>query len=130
MAKYLVATKETQGSRKNDFSHCEEGVFVNFHSECDGEKVDGKCGCRRSLSAIGGGATTTFKIVEINDTQATDIVARIQEHYVKNWAMGEADAQKQAVDDYVLMSGLAQHFKVGDILEKRGSAVRLRARKG
>ena len=46
--RFLVATKETQGQRKNDFSHAREGELVKFGFECDGEEVDGNL--ERSVS--------------------------------------------------------------------------------
>ena len=39
--KILVATKETQGNRKNDFCFCDEEEIVKAGMECDGESVDG-----------------------------------------------------------------------------------------
>ena len=61
MRKVLTATAATQGMRKNDFSHTEEGELVTYGLECDCEQVDGVCGCKRSL--VGRSthkATTTF----------------------------------------------------------------------
>ena len=39
---FLVATKETQGKRKSDFSWTTDGEPVMYGAEGDGEKVDGK----------------------------------------------------------------------------------------
>ena len=50
--KMLVATKETQGKRRNDFCWATEGELVRFAFQCDGEAVDGRCGCRRSFCGL------------------------------------------------------------------------------
>ena len=65
--KILVATKEGQGQRKNDFCWAEEGEVVKFPSECDRETVDGRCGCRRSMSGANSlKGTKTMKVVEFD----------------------------------------------------------------
>ena len=51
--KLLVATTKTQGQRKNDFCWVPEDEIVQFAFVCDGEKIDGSCGCRRSMSGTG-----------------------------------------------------------------------------
>lgn len=117
---YLAATRNTQGKRKNDFCNCEEGDFVNFHFECDGESVDGQCGCRRSLSAIGGGATTTMKVVEITEAQKNDIIASIEKHLMVSWGCGGDEAAKIAADDFAEISRIAGSFSLGAVVEKRG----------
>ena len=49
--KVLVATRNTQGQRGNDFCFVPEGEIVAFPAaECTGEKIDGSCGCRRSVN--------------------------------------------------------------------------------
>lgn len=50
--KVMVATREGQGFRENDFSWTKENELVGFTSECDGETIDGNCGCRRSMSGF------------------------------------------------------------------------------
>ena len=41
---------------------CEEGELVRFATECDGERVDGRCGCRRSMTGMSTlKATTTVR---------------------------------------------------------------------
>ena len=48
----LVATKKTQKQRENDFSFVPENELLYFGSQCSGEKVDGSCGCKRSLVGV------------------------------------------------------------------------------
>jgi hypothetical protein len=57
--KVFVSTKDGQGIRNNDFSWTNEGELVKFALECDGEKIDGKCGCRRSMSGFDTHKATT-----------------------------------------------------------------------
>ncbi len=68
--KALVATKETQGRRTNDFCHCVEGEYVTYGFECDRETVDGVCGCKRSLLGFDSSkATTTFRVATADLTE-------------------------------------------------------------
>lgn len=115
--KVLVGTKETQGTRANDFSWTEENELVMFGSECDGEAVDGGCGCRRSLSGVNSRkATTTFKVVDIEVTrdELVDIFKSSLEaaEYteVDEWATTSADSIIEIVAS----------FEVGQVLERRG----------
>jgi len=63
--KALVATKQTQGQRKNDFCFVPEGEPVFWACECDVGSVDDDCGCHRSLCGVETlKTTTTFKVVE------------------------------------------------------------------
>ena len=118
--KHLVSTIKTQGERKNDFNHTEPGEILTFPTECDGEAIDGGCGCRRSLSGvITHKATTTFKVVE-NDV---DIVAVITKYYNTVMAGIFTDAEiGDCVDDDVdMLSTIAEYFPVGAIVERRGN---------
>jgi len=63
----LVATRETQGQRDNDFFFCEEGepVKIGFACDRDGDNPDGPCGCRRGFAGVQSSrATTTAKVEE------------------------------------------------------------------
>ena len=73
----LVATHELQGQRKNDFSHTWDGEIVRFQFECAGEKVDGPCGCRRSMAGTDTAhATTTMKIIDMDIGHGSEMVNR------------------------------------------------------
>ena len=77
--KVLVATNEGQKQRKNDFSHTTEGEFVKFGFECDGETVDGNCGCKRGMVGFDTlKATTTFKVTE-KDISKENYISRLLE---------------------------------------------------
>jgi hypothetical protein len=68
--KILVATKETQGLRKNDFSFTEDGELVMLPTfTCDSGSVDDDCGCLRSVVGVKTRkATTSYKVIEQNVT--------------------------------------------------------------
>lgn len=118
--KYLVSTTKTQGVRKNDFSHADKGEILTFPTECDGESIDGGCGCRRSLSGVVTfKSTTTFEVVDGD----ADIVAIITKYY--NFIMAgiftDAELGDCVDDDVDMLSTIANAFPVGAIVERRGN---------
>ncbi len=122
----LVATREKQGQRKNDFSWCDEDEPVRFASECDGESVDGRCGCRRSMSGMKSlKGTTTFKTVHSKMTRG-EYVAMLRACYEKSGFLklcGEVEVEREAAE----LLSLAAAFPVGLVIEKRGNSVKQRA---
>lgn len=127
----LVATQETQGQRKNDFHWAKTGELVRFGMDCDGESVDGGCGCRRSLCGTESGkATTTF---EVQEQQLSDeeFRQRIETSLRSSGWIGQAwskpDEDRSMIDDEVAsLLEIANHFPVGTILERRGDQIRAR----
>lgn len=120
--KILVATKETQGQRKNDFNWCNEGEAVTFAFECDGEKIDGRCGCRRSMSGTTTlKATTTMKVVE--SEMSKDSFKTIICNSLKNggWLENNSEADNLVEDDVNELLRIASEFPVNSIIEKRGN---------
>ena len=124
--KILVSTKETQGQRKNDFCHVPEGEIVTFATECDGESVDGNCGCRRSMVGVESlSATTTIKIVddpEMTFQKFHDIILG----YMKKWGgdeplFSEAELKKMSLQETRELLKMASYFDIGADLEKRGA---------
>ncbi len=106
----FTATRLTQGQRENDFCWAEEDELVRFPFECDGESVDGGCGCRRSMAGIcSNKATTTFKVVELAiGKEVLQFVTRIPDE--------ELDALLDA----------AASFPIGAVCEKRGDHIQQR----
>jgi hypothetical protein len=121
--KILVATEETQGRRKNDFSWTKEGELVTFGSECTDETIDGDCGCRRSMSGVETGkATTTVRVVERESaslwTLANLLTALLVANgYYSSWSK----ARKPAIEDARDLAEIAGRFPEGTILERRGN---------
>ena len=127
--KLLVATTETQGQRNNDFCFVPEGEIVHFTLECDGETVDGGCGCRRSMSGLKSHkATTTMKCVDVEITEA-ELKGLIFDFYCKGWKMSLIDATKEAEVEGAELMRMAGYFAVGAIVEKRGRNLQVRTPK-
>jgi hypothetical protein len=66
--KVLVATRDTQGQRGNDFSYCIEGELVTVGLVCAADEVDpdGGCGCGRAFAGLNSHkATTTAKVKDV-----------------------------------------------------------------
>jgi len=108
--KLFTATRLAQGQRDNDFCWAEEEELVRFPFECDGERVDGQCGCRRSMAGIlSQKGTTTIKVIELAiGKEALQFVTRLP------------DAEL----DQLLAA--AAEFEVGDICERRGGTIQQR----
>lgn len=129
--KVLVATKETQGQRSNDFCHCEEGEVLYFGSECDGESVDGSCGCRRSMSGTNTlCATTTMQVVEREDIADVQALADMlyQAAAKGGWTDGDNDQEWKDINltEAKSLVDLVSDFPVGTVLERRGEYVKVR----
>lgn len=119
----LVATKETQGRRKSDFCYANEGELVCFPFECDHEKVDGRCGCRRSMSGLDTRmATTTFKVVESELSRYEFERLFADSERKAGFEVTEGDAGRLSAQ----LLNLAERFPVGTVLEKRGDKVQKR----
>ena len=115
--KILVATNETQGRRENDFFWCEPGEIVKFGFECDGETIDGKCGCKRSMSGIKSfKATTTMKVVDMDITKEELKKQLIESDKKAGWNMTEDFIEEEMEE----LLRIADTFEVGMIVEKRG----------
>jgi hypothetical protein len=127
--KVLVATKETQGRRKNDFCHAEEGEPVVFASECDGERVDGPCGCRRSfVGMMSRKATTTVKVVEAPEGGCYDDFVGMYLIAQKAWLDRMPELKESFVAEANDLLRIAKDLPAGLILEKRGNNIVSRGR--
>ena len=127
--KLLTVTSETQGQRSNDFMWCEEGELVKFGMECDGEEVDGSCGCRRSMVGVKSNkATTTMKVIRVEITEEK-LASVLRSNYKKGgwYDFMENDAAENyirlEIEDIVRVSRM---FPVGSVVEKRGSKFQAR----
>ncbi len=125
--KVMVATREGQGLRKNDFCHAEDGEPVGFPTvECDGERVDGSCGCRRSMVGLKSGkSTTTFKVADISDIDEEGLLLILSEQ-VADYAK-LLDMSPYVERDFDSLIKLADTFGDGSILERRGDHIQLRS---
>ena len=121
--KILISTSKTQGQRKSDFNWTKEGELVKFGFECDTDKrkIDGKCGCRRSMVGLDTAkGTTTFKVIDMSISHK-DYVHRIKDSFVKTgWGEVGIDIIDMSESDAIQLEEIANHFSVNTILEKRG----------
>ena len=121
--KIFVATKETQGKRKNDFCFTNENELVGFSSECDGESVDGKCGCKRSMSGFDTRkCTTTFKVIETDMTKEQYCLAFKKSNDKAGFKF--SDIESNIFADELLE--IANKFPLNKVLEKRGNTIQER----
>lgn len=122
--KVLMATKQGQGLRHNDFSHSQEGELVKLGFECSGEKVDGHCGCKRSLVGFDSlKATTTFKVVKLQITKEQFINRLLISENKSGYLLLEKPSEavpQSVIDQAEDLLRVADYFKEGEILEKRG----------
>lgn len=125
----LVTTHKLQGERKNDFCWSFDGEPVVFGMECDGERVDGSCGCRRSMvgvfSHVG---TTTFEVVEMDMRPSRYKAALLAGFVSSGWGKlyTRRELLKAVNDDYADLTRFAEAFKVSTVLEKRGDYIQPR----
>ena len=120
--KALVATKETQGTRNNDFSWTQEGELVVFGAECDRESVDGRCGCRRAMSGLTTlKATTTVKVTDFPGLTLETLAEQIKRHLIKDWGLEEPTVASIAHEAAAALCRRVNRFEVGDVLERRGN---------
>ena len=123
--KVLSATFEKQGERSNDFCYCKEGELVYFGTICDGESIDGDCGCKRSMSGMESlKATTTVKVIDMHLTKQ-DYLKRFIKVQIK---AGFYDKKHIAFYKKSVKTLLdtANHFPLGAVIEIRGDIMRIR----
>jgi hypothetical protein len=124
--KVLVATKDGQSMRKNDFSHTNDGEFVGFVFECEGEQVDGSCGCRRAFGGLSSHkSTTTAGVIQKELTESQYLELYLRSRREAGW-LKESDDCSWAEAEARDMLRIAAAFPVGAILEKRGNKVQAR----
>ena len=127
--KLLTATNETQGQRTNDFMWCAEGEIVKSGTECDGEEIDGQCGCRRSMVGVQyNKATTTMKVIQVEMTreELTDV---LRDNYKEaGWydLMGAKSAEEHIGEEVKELILMTDRFPIGCIVEKRGNELQMR----
>jgi hypothetical protein len=127
--KVLVATKEGQGKRRNDFCFCAEGELVKAPiTQCDGEKTDGKCGCRRSMSGFDSlKSTTTFKVID-SALSKEQFMAALRDAFNRSGFKFEEHVYDEIELEGSELLRIAGIFPVNVVLEKRGKSIKIRTR--
>lgn len=120
----LVATSRGQGVRRTDFHNAGEDEVVTFASECDGEKVDGRCGCRRAMCGITSHmASTTFLVKDFPELDRDGVMALVRESLTSGgWLdLGATpDNDQWVAEDADELIRTGAFFREGDVVEKRG----------
>ena len=128
--KILVATNEGQGQRKNDFCFANQHEPVGFPSECDNQRVDGRCGCRRSMAGmITLKSTTTMTVIEDPNVTPESLKESLRTMMITGeWDKHLSPADLQAIidEDAGILINLANTFEVGAIVERRGDQFQTR----
>jgi len=123
--KLLVATKKTQGHRENDFCFAEEGELLMFGFECDGEKVDGSCGCRRAMSGFKTHqGTTTMRVKDVDLTKQQFRAMWVCSNSEAGWFDGNEmtpEQDKWADMEVKELLKIAKRFEPHMVIEKRGN---------
>lgn len=119
--KVLVATRDSQGFRANDFCHSNNGEILVPGFVCckDAANADGVCGCNRSLIGIDSGrATTTIKVVETSLSEA-ELLDELGEG-VKKMGLRSAGFLKAELRRWLRVAG---RYAEGEVLEYRSGAL-------
>ena len=120
--------------RDNDFCHTIEGEIVMYPFECDVDRhlpnggADSRCGCRRAMAGLTSQrATTTFTVAELDMTVAepAQMLADHLNPQVEQY-IGRVDMEEMLADAHGLAEDAA-HFRVDDVLEKRGDRIQKRS---
>ena len=127
--KILIATHETQGQRKSDFSHVPDGEIVSPNGfECDGERVDGSCGCRRAFSSLGEASTaTTTAAIEDRDISRDQLIEVVRDSRTRGgWAKGDDSDAGWFAEEADEIIRVGAKFPAGAVIERRGEKVIMR----
>lgn len=114
--KIIVATKETQGQRKDDFCYADEGEIV-IVSDCD--NLHDGCGCEVSMVGVRSGAGTTTMMVLESDITREQYIEQLLAATGDYAGVNLSDAIFAAEADELLK--LAAEFPAGAVVERRGN---------
>lgn len=126
--KVLVATKEKQGDRHDDYSWAVDGELVYVPvdvCDCPG------CGCSRGFAGMASSrATTTALVVERMDLGLPDMSNALADSLERQgWLTGERSSDDDELFRLLFQRLLvsASHFPVGSVIERDGHLLRRRA---
>jgi len=127
----LVSTKKMQKQRENDFSFVPENELLYFGFQCSGEKVDGRCGCRRSLVGVKClKATTTMKVAEskLDEEGFAEVLHRAWKKGGFTDSLEDGRTRDHARRMARELVAIAKKYPVGTILERRATFAKRRTR--
>jgi hypothetical protein len=121
--KVLVATKQTQGFRSNDFCFAGEGDLLRFGVVCrkDADNPDGPCGCGRALSSMANRKGTTTMLVVDQPFDKEQFTQKYVGSLVaaKFYASDSIEARAEVADEIDALLAVADSYPVGTVLEWR-----------
>ena len=126
--KIPVSTKQTQGSRENDFSFVPDGEVLYPSWTCTNGVADDKCGCSRALSGVHTHkGTTPARVIELpRDEYAAYIRIATSDAQGGSMVLRAIMGPPAVIVDRIAR-GLAK-FREGDVVEYREGEFGLRER--
>lgn len=127
--KVLLATKRSVGriSKKLDFCHATESELVTYGSECDGERWNGGCGCKRALvGLVSRKATVAFEVADRPEVTESSLRDAVRAHLLEGGWIGDSEKDDEEfvkgllTDTIRLYSSLA-HVPSGTVVGRKGS---------
>lgn len=111
----LVATRESQGARSDDFDWCIEGELVWLPEPCPTGRRGGSCECARAFAGVSSHRRTTTAVVR--DVEGLTVRSCVDMVRYSLAAEGLPDAWVPPAVDRMLL--LAQSAAVGAVLERK-----------
>ena len=130
--KLFVATQLTQGQRRNDYANpgIKAGEILTSNLfECDGEQVDGRCGCRRAFKGLESNFAITTALVKDIDMSEEELHALVRKNLDEGgWLkLGEKDENESWIaEELKIVMVEPSYFEVGTVVERRGKNLRER----
>lgn len=126
--KLLVATRLTQGQRKNDFAFTRDGEIIYQGTRCTHGSTDDACGCHRSLTGAESlKSTTTMEVLSDPSFTTEKWTQRVAESLrLAGWYPSIASARNSAQGLLCQMQTSIKPFKPGSIVELRDDELVLR----
>lgn len=129
--KVLVATRRTQGLRRNDYCFTVEGELVlpaALIECCD----PGRCGCGRGFPGLASSrATTTAMIVERPELTVAGLRMAIHDSLGRQGyleGLGHDEVEELIDEQVELLRKVTARWPVGSVLERNGPRVSQRQR--
>ena len=123
----LVATKETQGTRADDYAWTVDGELVLAElTEC----ADPRCGCARGFAGIASKrATTTAMVTDLPHLDIATLRDVVRDYLERaGWSdLLPTDEIEEVVDEHVENLGaICSAYAVGTVIERDGCDIRPR----
>lgn len=116
--KAIVATKQTQGCRNNDFCDAPENEPVRLGRRCEkctvGD-IDGPCDCVESFNGFHKGSTTTVKIALVEMTREQYIEKYIDTHPLAKFYVAKDGCKRELKKEAEGLLLFADKYETGTV---------------